>query len=100
VNTEVSHLERLIELKRLRELESTPFPLTSLLVLYTKSYNSLYLNYFEGFQELITWLSPISPSTYPIIHVPRYLLNYEMQELAKHTGNHISQIYQELTHHD
>lgn len=74
------------------------FPLISLLRLYTQCHRPLSLQYFAGLKEIIKWLQPISASTYPLIYVPSYLLNYEMQEIALHTKNHISQIYQELTH--
>ena len=87
-------LARLLEQ---RALQQKPFPLSALLQLYLTAQMPLYVNYFEGFQELIKWLGPIAPSTKPIHWpVPKLFLTYEMQEIARHTGNHISQIYQEF----
>ena len=78
-------------------LKASQFPLKRFLQLYTRAPTLLYLNHFEGLKLLLRWLSPISPSEKQSISLPIYLITYEMQEIAKHTGNSVSQIYQELT---
>ena len=91
-------LQRFLEERQQNSLlKASPFPLKNLLELYSRSARILYLNHFEGLKLLIAWLSPISPSTKPHISIPTYLITYEMQEIARHTGNSVSQIYQELT---
>lgn len=87
---------RLAQLKSERELQSKEFPLAYLLRLYLQCPRHLCLYQFAGLKELITWLSPISRSDKQSKHIPTCLLSYEMQEIARLTGNHISQIYQEL----
>ena len=78
-------------------LKASQFPLKRFLQLYTRAPTLLYLNHFEGLKLLLRWLAPISPSEKQSISLPVYLITYEMQEIAKHTGNSVSQIYQELT---
>ena len=91
-------LQSLLEsYRRDSELKASQFPLRYFLILYTRAPMTLYLNHFEGLKLLLRWLSPISPSEKQSISLPIYLITYEMQEIAKHTGNSVSQIYQELT---
>lgn len=91
-------LQSLLEsYRRDSELKASQFPLRYFLILYTRAPRTLYLNHFEGLKLLLRWLSPISPSEKQSISLPIYLITYEMQEIAKHTGNSVSQIYQELT---
>jgi len=78
-------------------LKASQFPLKRFLQLYTRAPTLLYLNHFEGLKLLLRWLAPISPSTKQKFNIPIYLLTYEIQEIARYTGNHPSQIYQELT---
>jgi len=98
LSTQTPVIQSLIaKVRAQEEAKRRAFPITNLLQLYAISSRSLYLNHMEGLRLLIAWLSPISPSEKPSIYIPTYLLTYEMQEIAKLTGNHISQIYQELT---
>jgi len=72
-------LERL---KRQRELESKPFPIEFLLIIYERgSSKDLYCNYFEGFKLLVQWLGPIqlTPHSEPLNKLYR---SYEIQELS------------------
>lgn len=88
--------ERLARLRYERELQQKEFPIRCLLRLYSQCQQPLRTEYFAGMQELIRWLSPISRSEKQICYIPTYLLTYEAQELARLTGHHASQIYQEL----
>ena len=91
-------LQSLLEsYRRNSELKASQFPLRYFLILYTSAPTLLYLNHFEGLKLLLRWLAPISPSTKQKFNIPIYLLTYEIQEIARYTGNHPSQIYQELT---
>lgn len=89
-----TRLKSFLEQKRVAQLE---FPLPALLQLYAKQYQELYLEHFYGLKLLLQWLAPVSLSSKPKCFIPTYLITYEMQEIARLTGNHISQIYQELT---
>lgn len=93
MNSQLSSLQRL---KNSRELDSKEFPLSALLTLYSRNPKLLYLNWFEGMQELIQWLSPISRSTKQPIYIPIYFCTYEINEIAKLLNEHPSKIYQEL----
>jgi len=58
----------------------------TLLTLYLRAPDMLYLKYFEGFRALVYWLGKPKPAiqTYKKLH--RSLQNYEIQELAEHLG--------------
>lgn len=92
----MSALLALQKLKYERELREKEFPLNSLMILYHRSQKLLYVNYMEGFKELVNWLGPISRSKKQSINVPTYLYTYEVQEIAKILDEDGSKIWQEL----
>ena len=63
--------------------EKKPFPLASLLTLYSKAPDSLYSNYFEGFKLLAKWLSPIEIPSVQEFEIPPPFHTYTVQEIAK-----------------
>ena len=60
-----------------------PFPLLSLLTLYSKSPHSLYIDHFEGFKLLVDWLSPIEIPSVQEFKIPLPFHTYTVQEVAK-----------------
>jgi hypothetical protein len=54
-----------------------------LIALYTRATSSLYVDHMYGFKILVGWLGLPHPSKVDYPKLPRYLDNYEIQELAK-----------------
>lgn len=54
-----------------------------LISLYTRATNFLYVDHMDGFKVLVGWLGLPHPSGINYPKLPRYLDNYEIQELAK-----------------
>ena len=75
-----------------------PFPLSALLLLYTKdTKKELYVNYFAGFKALVSWLAPIDTvSKFKPQKVFSPLYTYEVQEIAAILKIHPSIIQQEF----
>lgn len=76
----------------------TPFPLWALLVLYERgSSTDLFIDYMEGMELLVAWLSPIDIPTVSRTteQVPKLLRNYELNRIAEMVGVHPYIIYHE-----
>ena len=91
--------ESVTRLLEQRKLAASPFPASSLLLLYFKSRpEDTYTNYFEGLKLLAAWLAPIDTAElatkYHEQKVFYPLYTYEMQEVAVILDVHPSIIQQ------
>ena len=69
-------------LRKRQETESKSFPLSHLLYIYEiSSSKDTYINYFEGLQLLIDWLSPIELPK-EISRINKLHNTYEIQQIA------------------
>jgi hypothetical protein len=83
-------------LKEARALKDKPFPVEALLTLYCNARTKdVYCGYMEGFSLLVSWLSPItiSPELIRKGYLPRYLSNYEINQLSDILGTNPLTIY-------
>lgn len=72
------------------------FPLWALLTLYERGHaRDLYIDDFEGFKELVAWLSPIEIPAYSIERIPKLHTNYELNKIAEILNVHPSIVYKE-----